>query len=227
MTAQVPERIILDGRPRALYVDPLYPLRERCRIEFGDPHVWNTANHRGYIGTWEICGSSLCLAHLCRSGRDSEEPMPHALRRRLFRASQCNGFPIPAWWFTGVLRIAIGKRLVYSHDGWSHWFERERVIHIAAGEIIRDREVDTRAILEWRLRRHPEVREQLGPGNPNFFRPFAWFDDDDGSDWEADGGRPTAFGPGRRPPKGSRDRCRRITGRHPLDRKRSGATYKE
>jgi hypothetical protein len=171
MTAQIPERIIIDGRPRPLYVNPLYQLTARCRIEFGDPRVWNTANHRGYIGTWEIWGRSLYLVHLCRTRGKSEKPMPDALYRRLFLASQCSGFPILARWFTGVLRIAIGKRIVYSHDGWSHWFERERVIRVAGGEIVRDREVDTRAMLEWWLRRHPEVNEQLRPGKSRSFPP--------------------------------------------------------
>jgi hypothetical protein len=186
MTVQAPERIILDGRPRALYADPLHRLTERCRIDFSNPNVWSTRNYRGYVGTWEICRGSLYLVHLCRDGRNGEEPIPDKLRRRLFRASRCSGFPIHARWFNGVLRIAIGKRLVYSHHGWSHWFERERVIHVAAGEIVRDREVDTRAILEWWLRRHPEAYEQLRPSNPDPLRPLAWFDDDKDGDWEAD-----------------------------------------
>jgi len=196
MTAQAPERIILDGRPRALYANPLYRLIERCRLDFSDPDVWNTSNYRGYIGTWEICGRSLYLVHLCRHGRNGEEPLPDDLRRRLFQASQCNGFPIHAHWFNGVLRVSIGKRLVYSHHGWSHWFERERVIRVAAGEIVRDREVDTRAILEWWLQRHPEVYAQLDSSDPDPLRPLAWFDDDEDDDWAADWWPPDYVRPG-------------------------------
>jgi hypothetical protein len=73
--------------------------------------------------------------------------------------------------------------LIYSHHGWSSWFERERVIHFKAGEIVRDREVDTRAILEWWLRRNPQEADRLDPSNPNPLGPLTWFDDDDDDDW--------------------------------------------
>jgi len=185
MTAQAPERIILDGRPRPLHADPLHKLLRR-RLK--NPHGWSTANYRGYVGTWEIRDRRLYLVHLCWdgwTGHRSEIPMSDKERQRLFRAARCSGFPIHAYWFTGILRIAIGRRLVYSHHGWSHWFERERVIHFAAGEVMRDREVDTRAILEWWLRRHPGAEGRLSPGNPDPLGPLIWFDDEE-EDWSVD-----------------------------------------
>jgi hypothetical protein len=59
-------------------------------------------------------------------------------------------------------------------------------MHFRDGEIIRDREVDTRAILEWWLQRHPEAADRLDPSNPDPLGPLMWFDDDDQDDWEAD-----------------------------------------
>jgi hypothetical protein len=186
MTAQIPERIILDGCPHSLYQQPLYPLIERFRLNLKIPHIRNTANHRGYIGTWEFRDRSLYLTHLSWMGRDLRKvPASEAACRRLFRAAHCHGFPIHAHWFSGILRIAIGRRLIYSHHGWSHWFERERVVHVAAGEIVRDREVDTRAILEWWLRRHPEARGELDGSDRPPVPPLIWFDEDD-HDGEAD-----------------------------------------
>ena len=199
MTAQAPERIILDGRPRALYAQPLYSLVERCSLDLRNPRGWNTGNYRGYIGTWEVRDARLNLVHLCWDAV-REVPISEDVRRRLFKAAQCDGYPIPAHWFSGVLRIATGKRLIYSHQGWSSWFERERVIHIAAGEVTRDREVDTRAILEWWLRRHPEAAERLDPANPDPLGPLTWFDDDadddDSDDGEADWWPPDYVRPG-------------------------------
>ena len=184
MTAQAPERIILDGRPRSLYADPLYELAEQCQLDLAHPQYRSTANHRGYIGTWEIRDRRLCLVHLCWDGRD-EVPVSDELRGRLFQASRSEGFPVHAHWFNGWFRISIGKRLIYSHHGWSHWFERERVMHFRNGEMVRDREVDTRAILEWWLRRHPEAADWLKSPDPDALGPLIWFDDDDG-DWAKD-----------------------------------------
>jgi hypothetical protein len=189
VTAQSPERIILDGRPRCLYADPLYRLRQRCRMDFGNPNLRSTANYRGYVGTWEIRDRRLYLVQLCWeewTGPNGEVPVSEELRLRLFRAAQCNGFPIHAHWFNGVMRIELGRRLVYSHQGWSHWFERERVMRFRAGELVRDREVDTRAILEWWLLRHPEELLRIAGPRDAPLRPLIWFDTDDDEDEEAD-----------------------------------------
>src|SRR5262245_11875947 len=105
MTAQAPERIILDGRPRALHADPLRGLVERCTLDLRNPGGWSTANYRGYIGTWELRDGRLHLVHLCWDNV-REVPMSEDVRRRLFKAAHCDGFPIPAHWFSGVLRIA-------------------------------------------------------------------------------------------------------------------------
>jgi len=191
MTAQTPERIILDGRPRSLFADPLYRLTARCRLDLSRPDHRSTANYRGYIGTWEIRDGRLYLVHLAwetwgSGGQDGEMTVAETTQRKLFRAAQVEGFPILAHWFNGRLRIALGRRLIYSHHGWSSWFERERVIHFRAGEIVRDREVDTRAILEWWLRRDPERSEQLQPSQGDGLRPLIWFDEEDDAEWEAD-----------------------------------------
>jgi hypothetical protein len=189
MTAQSPERIILDGRPRGLYADPLYRLTKRCRLDLSSPTYLSTANWRGYIGTWEVRDGHLHLVQLSWDGWNGElgeVPVSDELRRKLFRAAGSAGFPIRAHWFTGRVRVAIGRRLVYSHHGWSHWFERERAMSFRAGELVRDREVDTRAILEWWLRRNPEEVARLSGADSDGFGPLTWFDDSDDEDWEAD-----------------------------------------
>lgn len=174
-------------------------MAEDCGLDLANPNGWSTANYRGYVGTWELRDGRLNLVHLCWAGY-GEIPISDDFRRRLFQATRCDGFPIPAHWFTGVIRLPIGRRLIYSHHGWSHWFERERVIHFVAGEVTRDREVDTRAILEWWLRRHPEAAERLDPANPDPLGPLTWFDDDadddDSDDGEADWWPPDYVRPG-------------------------------
>ena len=78
---------------------------------------WDGSN----VGTWD------------------EVPIPGETLMKVLRAVPCTSLPTPGRWFDGVLRIAIGRRLIYSDHGWSRWFERERVIRFKAGEVIRDR----------------------------------------------------------------------------------------
>lgn len=185
MTAQAAERIILDGRPRLLFADPLYRLAKRCRLDLGNPWSYSTANYRGYIGTWEILDGRLHLVHLCWDGMP-EQPISAELRRKLLRAAACHDFPIHSHWFNGVARIALGRRLVYSHHGWSSWYERERVIHFREGNVVRDREVDTGAILGRHLRNRPGLADMWGLEERDPLGPMVWFDEDDAEDWVAD-----------------------------------------
>jgi hypothetical protein len=186
MTAQTPERIIIDDEPRALYADPLYRLLASSRFKLGAYATErSTACYRGYCGTWEIIDRRLYLVHLNLMGW-REEPIPHDLRAKLLRVARCKDFPIAARWFNGTLRIQIGRRLVYSHHGWSNWFERERVVTIIGGDVQRDREVDTKAMLERYLRRNPHMHDVLdSSAQPSGFGPLVWLDDseEDEKDW--------------------------------------------
>jgi hypothetical protein len=185
MTAQSPERIIIDGRPRALYADPIGDLLESRGVRFKDHvKVLTTACWRCYRGTWEIRDGALYLVHFSLM-QSRETPLTRAARERLFQATDATSFPMKAVWFTGVLRVAIGKRLIYSHHGWSSWFERERVLHIRAGDVVRDREVDTRAILERHLKRNPRAKAVLEGESRGPVEPLIWFDKRD-TDWTAD-----------------------------------------
>lgn len=196
MTAQASERIIIEGRPRQLYAEPLHRLARQCRLRLGNPDCRSTGNYRGYVGTWEIAHGRLYLVHLCWDGLvwdhqgniKFEVPMSQELRAKVLRAAKAGAFPAFAHWFNGVLRIPVGRRLVYSHQGWSSWYERERVIHVRAGEVGRDREVDTQAMLERRLRRDHALADWLDPSitrEDGLPKPLFWFDNDD-EDWTKD-----------------------------------------
>ncbi|MGQ0671892.1 MAG: hypothetical protein ACT4N2_03300 [Hyphomicrobium sp.] len=186
MTAQSPERIIIDGRPFPLYSEPLYRLLKSRRMELSNKSVgWSTGCYRGYCGTWEVIDGRLHLIHLNTMWPD-EAPLPTSLRERILRALPATGFPAFAYWFNGRLRLPLGRRLVYSHHGWSSWFERERVMTFAQGVLVRDRVVDTQRILEWWLKRHPETRSFLDGSDGASPAPLVWFDDSEQEDWWID-----------------------------------------
>jgi hypothetical protein len=189
MTAQVPERMLIDNRIHALTADPLYRIFASRRMTFNLPgHGWSTANYRCYIGTWEVIDGQLYLVHL-NTDWGQEGELPDDLRRKFLRAIPAAGFPIFAYWFSGRLRIPMGRRLIYSHRGWSSWYERERVMTFRKGILVRDREVDTRRILAWWLKRNPETAELLDGRANAPFAPLFWYDtseqgeEEDDDDW--------------------------------------------
>jgi hypothetical protein len=186
MTAQTPERIFIDGKPNILDATPLYRLLASRRAKLKDDRYFTTACYRGYVGTWQIIDGMLHLVTVCMM-RDDESPLSDVERRYFLSLVPCSTFPVPAFWFNGRLRIPLGRRLVYSHHGWSSWYERERVVTCRGGKVIRDRNVDTQRMLTWVLRRYPEMlghldadrQQSAGPG------PLMWFDDSD-DDWLSD-----------------------------------------
>lgn len=200
MTAQIPERILIDGKPHWLHARPLDHLFAERGTEIVAPEARTTACHRQYVGTWDIADGRLWLVALSTFGR-GERPLSDAMRSWFLQLVPTDRFPVCAEWFDGCLRVPMGPMLVRGFHGWSSWFTRERVITCRQGKVVRDREVDTLAILEWALRRREGLKQSLDPEDTPG-GPLAWITDDDyehlrGDWWPpewVDGHAPTALG---------------------------------
>ncbi len=177
MTAQIPERILIDGKPHWLHACPLDPLLAESGAKIAAPDARTTACHRQYVGTWRIADGRLWLVALSTFGRE-ELPLSDAMRIWFLRLARADRFPVYAEWFDGCLRIPIGPMLVRGFHGWSSWFTRERVITCRQGKVVRDREVDTLAILEWALRRREGLKQSLDPDDTPG-GPLAWISEDE------------------------------------------------
>lgn len=200
MTAQIPERILVNGKPYWLYARPLDCLLDEHGMEITAPDGRTTACHRQYVGTWDIVDGRLWLVALSTFGCE-ELPLSDATRTWFLRLAAAKEFPVCAEWFNGHLRIPTGPKLVQGFHGWSSWFTRERVVTCRQGKVVRDREVDTLAILEWALRRYGGLKQDLDPEDTPG-GPLAWITDDDyqhlHEDWWppewTDGHAPTTLG---------------------------------
>lgn len=156
MTAQIHERIILDGEETSMAFCPplpdghprIYKQRpnEAVRDE-GDFILGSTACWRGYQGTWEIKDGRFYLVGL----------------RGRFQLR--DGDPIPADWFSGVLRVPKGEQLQYVHMGFGTVFEQEVHIKIENGVVVNTRTIDNRGkeLNEW------EIGWKNLPGGENRF----------------------------------------------------------
>lgn len=178
MTAQTPERIMIDGIPHALESDPLFPLLDLLGLRAAPfvltPGCTSTGCWRGYCGTWRLIDKTLCLVHMNKMW--PEEPLTEEERAAFFSIMPSKTFPIAADWFTGRLRIPLGHRLVYSHHGWSSWYERQRTISVVKGKILRDRVVNTQAILERAMRRRAYLQDFIEGKIDQPVKPLIAFD---------------------------------------------------
>lgn len=107
----------------------------------------------GYYATWEIRdrpgGRFLCMVEL--------RPRDHELLALLFPPS---GFPMPATWFSGVVRAVRGERRRTGYPPRTFWNE-EMILEIVAGEVLREWVLDLRAVPD-------QTREEFRMSLPAF-----------------------------------------------------------
>jgi hypothetical protein len=133
MTAQVHERLVLDGEDTTMNCDPPLPqeharivLRPEARMREADKIMNATACWRRYVGSWELRDGRLYL--LAIDGR----------------YELTGSEPLWADWFTGILTVPIGETLEYVHMGFESVYEEEVHIRIRNGIEIGRRRHDNR-----------------------------------------------------------------------------------
>ena len=135
MTAQVHERLILEGEETSMAFCPPLPEghpriseldSQESETENVPPIAHSTACWRGYIGTWEIKDGRFYLVDIAG------------------RYRMAGSDPILADWFTGVIRIPKGEQLHYVHMGFGSVYEQELHVKIENGEVLTSRVIDNR-----------------------------------------------------------------------------------
>lgn len=145
MAAQLPDIIFYNDEKLELYSNPLesywssnkkrrptFQVEEECR--------------RGYIATWEIIDKLLILREI----DGNVEKRFFLFWRKIKRYSMKMLFPaintkgVVASWFTGKIRIPQGKMMFYVHQEYDSRFEREMVITIERGKVLKTVVLDYR-----------------------------------------------------------------------------------
>jgi hypothetical protein len=138
MAAQLPDYILVDGIKMELYTNPLeqyWMLRKKKRPDF---HTTKSCK-RGYIATWELRDKQLIL--LAIDGNADKKIL--FLWRKTIRYTLRKLFPkagekgVLANWFSGKLRVPQGNRTLYVHHEYDSRFEREMVITIERGHVVK------------------------------------------------------------------------------------------
>ncbi len=146
-TAQYPEKLIYKGKTHSLFSEPLEARLASYWDEpaFGPPRrrpaqlrARSTACWRGYVGTWKIERGQLWLVALHTDWESRGKPIPIG---DIFPGEST---PLRASWYSGILRVPLGKRLVYVHMGFHSVYEQDLLIAVRAGKVEGERTVDNR-----------------------------------------------------------------------------------
>jgi hypothetical protein len=152
-TAQIPDQIIYDGQTLPLFSNPLatFLARNKALPTVFEEGFHTTACQRGYVATWEIRDRMLYLKKIEKEYViDGTEEMEWREIPLTLIFPDTSG-PVPADWYSGILRIPLGKRLLYVHSGYASIYEKELHMEITSGMV--------REILEIDNRNHPDLKD--------------------------------------------------------------------
>lgn len=144
-TAQVSEKLEYRGEVQQMFSTPL-------ETYFTEQHPrpnevlrsLSSANWRGYVGHWKIQDKSLILLGLYSEKHVETEDGTSEWKDELIPAEKIFGdnssYPIPATWFTGTIKIPVGERVRYVHMGFGSQYEKEIILELEAGQIVKETE---------------------------------------------------------------------------------------
>jgi len=153
MAAQLPDSIIINGSPMDLYSNPLEEYWVKTKKQ--RPHFYKLIScQRGYVATWEIKEMQLFLNEI--SGSYIKRILFFAHKKIRYSTvilfPRSKGKPVKANWFTGKLRIPSGPMTMYEHSGYDSRFEKEIIITVDKGNILKTVSLD---YTHQRLTTHP------------------------------------------------------------------------
>ncbi|MBX2942635.1 MAG: hypothetical protein KF860_09835 [Cyclobacteriaceae bacterium] len=138
MAAQLPDIITLESQEMDLYTNPLEAFWEKTGKR--KPHFKLSENcKRGYIAFWKIENKQLILYDI----RGSRNVNTFFLGKKLVETTikdifpRCNNKGVLANWYSGKLRIPAGLMTQYEHYNYNSRFEKEIIITITKGVVIK------------------------------------------------------------------------------------------
>ena len=142
MAAQLADIIWMDGEKMDLYSNPLeeyFLKRRKKRPAFFALDVCR----RGYVATWEVRENQVFLTQLegdIESSSFFSKKNVKCSVKTIFKKPGPNG--VKAEWFSGKLRIPNGNMTQYEDTGYDSRFEREIIITVDRGDVIKVRTLD-------------------------------------------------------------------------------------
>ncbi len=150
-TGQEPDVLIYQGKTYNLFSNPLESFYknedERPAFKVAPNVLSSTSNWRGYVATWEIRGDLLYLTNIdswiCNFQEFIAKKCKKADLKEMFGEKYGDG-RVLADWFSEELRVPDGKMLEYVHMGYGSVYEREIVISVEKGKVIKTFVIDNR-----------------------------------------------------------------------------------
>ncbi|MGH8075046.1 MAG: hypothetical protein ACREO4_13430 [Lysobacter sp.] len=162
-TAQMPDKLLLDGEEVPLHTNPLQPYLSAHRDDVPKFRPMTTANWRGYVATFAIREGYLIVDKVevrmredgAKRGKDPEqkeyrlEPPMEDIVTQVFNGRD----DVPATWYTGALVIPRGEVIDYVHMGYGSTSERYTLLRVKEGRVIERLDMEADDFTAYRRKR--------------------------------------------------------------------------
>ena len=144
MTAQMPEKLFYKGEEYGIEIEPLGDLLSKSDIlRPGDWSHWSSC-WRGYIGSWEIEDNKLYLVGLEGDADKESTDLNYVFP---------NQEKVFASWFSGQIRLGLGKYLGSEHMFYGSIYEKDLVLTLEDGVVTHEEEFDNSDVEKAKIRR--------------------------------------------------------------------------
>lgn len=145
-TAQIPDRIELDGRIHRLTVNPLdawleaHPEVSIDRLSGESALGMCSGNWRGYLATFTVVDGQLMLDRVVADACTDGDPDSRTdLVPLLFGGRDA----VAADWFSGLLVVPTGERVRYVHMGYGSLYSEYRLFRVERGRVLEEARMDS------------------------------------------------------------------------------------
>jgi len=148
-TGQAPDVLIYDNKIYDLFSNPLESFykseKERPVFRISPDALSSTSNWRGYVAYWEIQDDTLYLRGIDSWICTFQEYIKHQCKKadlKVLFGDKCINGKVEASWYSGELRIPDGKQLQYVHMGYGSVYERDIILTVASGKVVKRETID-------------------------------------------------------------------------------------
>ena len=139
MTAQLPDFIYFEGIRYELYSNPLESYWPHYNKQRPDFCILETCR-RGYVATWEIMNDKLLLKSIDGNYKRPNIFFGSKIKEYTIKSlfPKAHARSVEAIWFSGKLRLPAGKMTLFEDRGYESRFEREIILSIDKGNLIKN-----------------------------------------------------------------------------------------
>lgn len=153
-TAQIPDRLIYEGKSYHLHNNPLEVYFKEHPRKRPEGEVTSTALWRGYIATFEIQDQVLVLKDLqievYEHQEGKEEWMPNTTLKSVLKEVFPEEEAFKIDWCTEVLILPSGKLIKYVHHAYASTFEEYVLLEMKGGILTQSKAFDTAGYLAFK-----------------------------------------------------------------------------